>query len=334
MTPKTPVIEAANLTVSIPEGPHYFFQPTYRLDILIDVSIAVSPGEIVCVVGESGSGKTTFGRTLLGLMRPSGGEIRLDGVVLADFSKRSFRKVRQQAALLFQDPASSFNPRQRIGTMIAEPRHIAGAGSTRQADIAALALQAGLQPDLLTRFPHALSGGQARRAAVARALSVIPRLIIADEPTAGLDVSVQGGVLNLFLDIRDRHDTAFLLITHNLAVARHVSDRIVIMYLGRVVESGPTAEIFRAPRHPYTKALLDSEPAPDPKHRRAEPPVIGEVPSLMARPAGCEFHQRCRHVRERCRTEAPEDTRLGDCHSVRCHFPLQETKAVAAMAAG
>lgn len=334
MSRKPPVIATDRLTVSVPEGPHYFFQPTYKLDILIDVSIAVHPGEIVCVVGESGSGKTTFGRALIGLMRPAAGEIRLDGTALPDFSKKSFRQVRRAASLLFQDPASSFNPRQRIGAMIAEPRRIAGTGSTRPSDLAALAESAGLGAGLLTRFPHALSGGQARRAAVARALSVVPRLIIADEPTAGLDVSVQGGVLNLFLDIRDANDTAFLLITHNLAVARHVSDRIVIMYLGRVVESGPTAEIFRSPRHPYTRALLDSEPVPDPKRRRTEPPVVGEVPSLAARPPGCEFHQRCRFARERCRIEPPAETTFSGGHSVTCHFPLDEPSATAAQAAG
>ncbi|KQY42568.1 ABC transporter ATP-binding protein [Rhizobium sp. Root483D2] len=332
MTLKNPVISADHLTVSVPEGPHYFFQPTYKLDILIDVSIAVRAGEIVSIVGESGSGKTTFGRALMGLMRPSGGEIRLDGTALPDFSKASFRKVRREAALLFQDPASSFNPRQRIGAMIAEPRRIAGKGGMSRTDLEDLAATAGLGASLLSRFPHALSGGQARRAAVARALSVVPRLIIADEPTAGLDVSVQGGVLNLFLDIRDRHDTAFLLITHNLAVARHVSDRIVIMYLGRVVESGPTAEIFRAPRHPYTRALLDSEPVPDPKRLRAEPPVIGEVPSLMNRPSGCEFHQRCRIARDRCRVKAPAEMPFAGGHTVRCHFPLEAPAGMSAMA--
>lgn len=313
------LIETNGLSVAVPTTTLPFSRHR-PLNILVEVSVAIRPGEIVCMVGESGSGKTTFGRALLGLIKPSAGTILLDGTALPDFSTRSFRTVRRQASLLFQDPLSSFNPRQRIGSMIAEPRRIAGSGSTRMEDIAALARTTGLGEQFLSRFPHALSGGQARRAAVARALSVVPRLIVADEPTAGLDVSVQGGVLNLFLDIRQQQNTAFLLITHNLSIARHIADRIIILYLGRVVESGPMAEIFGNPRHPYTRALIDSEPMPDPARRRGEPPVLGEVPSIAARPGGCEFHTRCRSAQPRCRTEAP--VLSGDAHQVSCHFPL------------
>ncbi|MDQ0510551.1 oligopeptide/dipeptide ABC transporter ATP-binding protein [Ancylobacter amanitiformis] len=317
------LIEADGLSVAVP-GRGLPFLRGAPLSILAEVSLAVRPGEIVCLIGESGSGKTTFGRALLGLVRPSSGSIAVDGVALPDFSARSFRALRRQAALLFQDPVSSFNPRQRIGAMMAEPRHIAGVGSTRLADIVALAGQVGLAERFLARFPHALSGGQARRAAVARALSVTPRLIVADEPTAGLDVSVQGGVLNLFLDIREQHDTAFLLITHNLSVVRHIADRIVILYLGRVVESGRAGDVLRSPRHPYTRALLDSEPVPDPARRRAEPPVIGEVPSIARRPTGCEFHTRCPRAQPRCRSEAPVLLDEPGERQVACHFPLPE----------
>ncbi|MGQ3215492.1 MAG: oligopeptide/dipeptide ABC transporter ATP-binding protein [Shinella sp.] len=322
------LIEARRLSVAVP-ATRLPFSKAVPLSILIDVSVAIRPGEIVCMVGESGSGKTTFGRTLLGLIKPSAGSIVFDGTALADFSSRSFHVVRRQASLLFQDPLSSFNPRQRIGAMIAEPRRIARSGSTRMDDIAVLARQAGLSERFLSRFPHALSGGQARRAAVARALSVVPRLIVADEPTAGLDVSVQGGVLNLFLDIREQQRTAFLLITHNLSIARHIADRVVILYLGRVVESGPAADIFRAPRHPYTRALLDSEPVPDPTRRRGEPPVLGEVPSIAARPAGCEFHARCRFAQPRCRSEAPVLTGTAGERQIACHFPLAEPQMAA-----
>lgn len=321
MNEETPVIEARGLGVSIGSGANVF-PWTQKLDIVIDISLAVRPGKIVCVVGESGSGKTTLGKALLGLQPPTSGEIRFKGTPLPDFSKASFGKVRAESALLFQDPASSFNPRQRIGDIIAEPRRIAGMRSVTGDDIASLAQRAGLQPNFLTRFPHALSGGQARRAAVARALSVVPRLIVADEPTAGLDVSVQGGVMNLFLDIREKHNTAFLLITHNLSVARHISDELVIMYLGRIVETGPTAEVFANPRHPYTKALLESEPVPDPKRRRSEPPVLGEIPSLHSRPSGCEFHERCRFARDICSKEAPSGAATTGKQWVRCHFPL------------
>lgn len=323
MSEVSALIEACALSVEVPAARRAFVRPK-PLSILMDVSLAIRPGEIVCMVGESGSGKTTFGRALLGLVKPSAGRIILDGIPLPDFSDRSFRPVRSQSSLLFQDPLSSFNPRQRIGTMIAEPRRIAGIGATRMADIAGLAQQAGLSDRFLSRFPHALSGGQARRAAVARALSVVPRLIVADEPTAGLDVSVQGGVLNLFLDIREQHRTAFLLITHNLSIVRHIADRIVILYLGRLVESGPAADILRAPRHPYTQALLESEPIPDPARRRKQPPVLGEVPSIAARPGGCEFHTRCPFAEARCRSEAPALSGDAGGRQVACHFPLPE----------
>ncbi len=322
MTAGTALIEANNLSVSVPGSGRWSLARKPPVDILIDVSVAVRPGEIVCMVGESGSGKTTFGRSLLGLVKPSAGQIVLDGTPLPDFTQRSFRRIRREASMLFQEPVTSFDPRQRIGSIIAEPRRIAGSGSLRNEDIVELARKADLAEPLLSHFPHALSGGQARRAAVARSLSVVPRLIVADEPTAGLDVSVQGGVLNLFLDIREEFQTAFLLITHNLSIARHVSDRIVILYLGRVLESGPAREIFRAPRHPYTRALLDSEPVPDPTKRRTAPPVIGEVPSLTARPSGCEFHTRCGFVQDRCRHERPVQSTISADHQVACHFPL------------
>jgi peptide/nickel transport system ATP-binding protein len=221
---------------------------------------------------------------------------------------------------------TSFDPRQRVRSIISEPRRIAGQPASDEL-IADIAAKSGLARDLLARFPHGLSGGQARRVAVARALSVVPKLIIADEPTAGLDLSVQAGVLNLFLDIRDEYRTAFLIITHNLAVARHVSNRVAIMYLGRIVEAGPTADIFRAPRHPYTAALLASEPVPDPRKRRTAPPVIGEVPSLARRPSGCEFHPRCPFARDRCSREAPEETAVSAGHAIRCHYPLEAKKA-------
>lgn len=324
---QTPVIEARSLSVAVPGRGGLPFVKRRGLDILVDVSLALHPGEITCMVGESGSGKSTFGRALVGLMKPASGELLLQGEKLPDHSDRGFTRLRQAAALLFQDPVTSFDPRQRIRSIIAEPRRIAGTGSVSSDAINELAAKAGLVRDLLSRFPHGLSGGQARRAAVARALSVVPKVIIADEPTAGLDLSVQAGVLNLFLDIRDEYRTAVLIITHNLAVARHVSNRVAIMYLGRIVEAGPTAEIFHAPRHPYTAALLASEPVPDPRRRRTEPPVIGEVPSLAQRPPGCEFHPRCPLARDRCRTEAPPETIVSAGHSIRCHYPLEKARA-------
>lgn len=322
---EAPVLEARAISVSVPGRSRLPFLTAPALDIVVDVSLAIRPGKIVCMVGESGSGKSTFGKALVGLMTPRSGDLVLEGETLPDHSRRSIRRLREAAALLFQDPATSFDPRQRIRSIIAEPRRIAGHGPVSGDAITELAGKAGLARQLLSRFPHGLSGGQARRAAVARALSVVPKLIIADEPTAGLDLSVQAGILNLFLDIRDERQTAFLIITHNLAVARHISDRVAIMYLGRIVETGPTAEIFRAPRHPYTAGLLASEPVPDPRRRRTAPPVIGEVPSLANRPAGCEFHPRCAFARDRCRTEPPAEATIAPGHALRCHYPLDVT---------
>jgi peptide/nickel transport system ATP-binding protein len=322
-----PIIETRSLSVAVPQRRALPFMKRPDLNILADISLALHENEVVCMVGESGSGKSTFGRTLVGLMTPSAGDLLFDGEKVRDYSTRGFAPIRATASLLFQDPVTSFDPRQRIGSIISEPRRIARQGSLKSEAIFDLAEQAGLSRTLLSRFPHGLSGGQARRAAVARALSVVPRLIIADEPTAGLDLSVQGGILNLFLDIREAHRTAFLIITHNLAVARHVSDRVAIMYLGRIVESGPSAEIFRAPRHPYTAALLASEPVPDPARRRTAPPVIGEVPSLANRPTGCEFHPRCPLAQERCRKEMPAEAVLSTGHVIRCHYPLAAQKA-------
>ena len=324
----TPVIETRDLRVSLPAGFRWPFRgATPLIDILPGVSLTIGPGEIVCMVGESGSGKTTFGKALLGLSRPSSGSILFEGAPLADFRPRSFRPIRRKAALLFQDPVSSFDPRQRIGSIIAEPRRIAGLGGTGMEPVRELAARAGLPVHFLSRFPHALSGGQARRAAVARALSADPALIVADEPTAGLDVSVQGGVLNLFRDIRASRNTAFLIITHNLAVARLIADRIVILYLGRVVEEGTPEDIFSHPRHPYTRALIMSEPIPDPLRRRKAPPVMGEVPGIARRPAGCEFHTRCPQARELCRVAAPAPTAFSDTQSAACHFPLAPAAA-------
>lgn len=325
---ETPLIETRDLVVSLPGRRRFptFAKPPHT-DILCGISLAVEPGEILCMVGESGSGKTTYGRALLGLVPASSGEILYRGKALEGSGARRFREVRRAAALLFQDPVSSFDPRQRIGAMIAEPRLIRGERGTGLAEIAGLAEAAGLPAQFLHRFPHALSGGQARRAAVARALSAMPKLIVADEPTAGLDVSIQGGVLNLFRDIRKAEGTAFLLITHNLSVARHVADRIAILYLGRVVEVGPAESIFRSPRHPYTAALIGSEPVPDPTRRRREPPVLGEVPSIARRPKGCEFHTRCHHTQARCRAAVPALVAFGADRQAACHFPLAMPQA-------
>ena len=224
---------------------------------------------------------------------------------------------------MFQDPVASLSPRLTVRSLIIEPFHIHEVKlddpDLRAGELLGLV---GLGPEFFGRYPHELSGGQARRVGVARALALEPRLIIADEPTAGLDVSVQGEILNLMAELQERLGLAYLIITHNLPVVRHVSDRLAIMYLGRFVEQGSSERIFARPAHPYTKALLDGIPQPDPDRRRKTVSIEGEVPSLEKRPGGCEFHTRCPYAQARCREEAPGATELEPGHTVRCHFPL------------
>ncbi len=273
------------------------------------------------LVGESGSGKTTLARTILGLVRPSTGTITFEGRAVR--SPADFRAMRRSSAMMFQDPVASLSPRLRVGTLLAEPSVIQGLDvPDRRALAKALLAQVGLPSSFAERFPHELSGGQARRIGVARALSTKPRLLIADEPTAGLDVSVQGDVLNLIAELKRQLGFAAMVVTHNLAMIRHVSDRLAIMYLGRLVETGPTQDVFDAPMHPYTATLIQSEPVPDPRKRRTNLAISGEIPSVFRRPSGCEFHTRCPIARERCRVEAPSYRRMPGDRMVRCHFPL------------
>jgi peptide/nickel transport system ATP-binding protein len=292
-------------------------------NIIEGVSFSLLPGETLGLVGESGSGKTTLARTILGLVRASGGRIAFEGKEMS--RPADFRAMRRRSAMMFQDPVASLSPRLRVGTLLTEPMVIQGVPMPdRKAVAKALLAQVGLPASFVDRFPHELSGGQARRLGVARALSMNPHLLLADEPTAGLDVSVQGDVLNLIADLKRELGFAAIIVTHNLAMVRHVSDRLAIMYLGRLVEIGPTQDVFDAPLHPYTATLIRSEPVPDPRRRRAELAIRGEIPSVFRRPPGCEFHTRCPFARERCRTDAPAYRQMTGGRKVRCHYPLVE----------
>ena len=297
------------------------------LDAVLDVSLTLDSSQTYGLVGESGAGKTTLGRAVIGLSDTHSGSIRFRGQELTGLAEGAYKAHRREIGMMFQDPVASLSPRLTVRSLITEPFHIHDVKVSdvdeRAAELLGLV---GLGPEFFGRYPHELSGGQARRVGVARALALEPRLIIADEPTAGLDVSVQGEILNLLAEIQERLGLAYLIITHNLPVVRHVSDRLAIMYLGRFVEQGserifPSERIAR-PAHPYTKALLDGIPQPDPDRRRQTVSIEGEVPSLEQRPSGCEFHTRCRYAKQRCREEAPAPTELEPGHSVRCHFPL------------
>ncbi len=293
------------------------------IDAVLDVSFHVACGETFGLVGESGSGKTTLVRAIAGLVDLAAGHVRFDGAEIVARSDAALRGLRRQMSLMFQDPVASLSPRKTVKSLILEPFRIHGMAA-RDLDAEALDLMrlVGLPPGLLGAYPHQLSGGQARRVGVARALALRPKLIIADEPTAGLDVSVQGEVLNLMNELQAALGLSYVIVTHNLPVIRHVSDRLAIMYLGRFVEEGPTRAIFAAPSHPYTAALLRAVPQPDPDRRRDEVALIGEVPSLRHRPSGCEFHTRCPLVQPRCRTEAPRLSDAGAGRRVACHTPL------------
>jgi len=293
------------------------------VDAVLDVSFNLAAGETLGIVGESGSGKSSLGRAIIGLVPAASGSITFDGASPSARSDAALRPWRRQMAMMFQDPVASLSPRLTVKSLLTEPFRIHGLRDRDQGAEARRLLQmVGLDAGFGSRYPHQLSGGQARRVGVARALALAPKLIIADEPTAGLDVSVQGEILNLMNRLQRERGLTYLVITHNLPVVRHISDRLAIMYMGRFVEQGATRTIFAAPAHPYTEALLTATPVPDPDQRRPPPDLRGEVPSLLNRPSGCEFHTRCPYAQERCRLERPQPQLRPPGQTVRCHFPL------------
>jgi len=298
-------------------------KPTY-VDVVHGVSLQVERGETVAIVGESGSGKTTLAMALCGLAPVHAGEVRFNGQVLERDTNHRLNPDRQRVALMFQDPVGSLSPRMTVRKILAEPFliHRTGVEDPDREAIRLLSL-VGLGEDFADRYPHQLSGGQARRVGVARALALEPELLIADEPTAGLDVSIQGEVLNLLSRLQDEMGLGLLIITHNLNVVRHVADQMAIMYLGRFVEQGDSQQIFSRPRHPYTAALLSANPSPDPDARLDRIQLKGEVPGLLHRPTGCEFHSRCPRAREQCSVSFPELTRGAGNQSFNCFFPME-----------
>ena len=295
------------------------------VDVVYGVSLDINRGETTAIVGESGSGKTTLAMALCGLAPVYGGEVCFDGKQLKQDRRNRLSPDRKRVALMFQDPVGSLNPRMTIRKALAEPFRIHRAGS-QDPDREALRLLAmvGLGDDFADRYPHQLSGGQARRVGVARALALRPDVLIADEPTAGLDVSVQGEVLNLLSRLQQEMGLGILMITHNLNVVRHVADQMAIMYLGRFIEQGKSQQIFSQPRHPYTAALLSANPSPDPDAQPGQIELLGDVPSLLQRPSGCEFHTRCPRSQARCRSSFPDLTTSTGKQQFNCFFPMGE----------
>ena len=290
---------------------------------LARVSLALPPGMVTGLVGESGSGKTTLCRVLLGLQAPTAGTVLIGGKPLPALLARDRLAFRRRVGMLLQDAAGSLSPRMTLRRRLAEPAAIHGLPRAEAwASTERLMRRLGLAADLLDKYPHQVSGGQARRVAVARALVLRPELLVADEPTAGLDVSVQGDLLNLLLDLQAELRLTLLVCSHNLGVIRRITAGTVVLYLGQVVEHGPTAPLFGAPAHPYTAALLSTNPAVDPARRRARVVLRGEAPSPVHPPSGCRFHIRCPQAQPRCVVEMPVLREVAE-RLVRCHFPLE-----------
>lgn len=285
------------------------------------VDLAITPGEVVGLVGESGCGKSTLGRIVSGLIAPTEGDVLVDGQDRAAMSPTESRAARLAIQLIFQDPYLSLNPRRRIRDIVGEAPLIHGMADRVDLDdyVAAQLKRAGLDPSLADRYPHEFSGGQRQRIGIARALAVNPSMLVCDEAVAALDVSIQAQILNLFMDLREQLNLTYLFISHDLGVVEQLSDRVVIMYLGRVVESAPVEEIFRHPNHPYTQTLLAEIPRIDARKKHFTA-IRGEMPSPLAPPSGCHFHPRCPHAMPRCKTEVPQLRGIAIKHVSACHL--------------
>lgn len=293
-----------------------------------DISLTIHKGEIVGLVGESGSGKTTLARVILNLTRVTGGSVIFNGVDIAKASGAQMKQMRTDVAVVFQDPASNLNPRETVMSSIMRPLILHGTSRKEAQKKAVEALElVKMDTRYLNSYPHQLSGGQLQRIAIARALAMNPKVMILDEPTSALDISVQAQILNLLLELQERLGLTYLVITHDLNVIRYISDRVAVMYLGRLVEFGPTEEVIGSPRHPYTKGLMSASPILNPHDRGKKKYVMeGEPGSLINLPTGCHFHPRCPYAEERCRNELPESIRISPMHQVSCF--LSEKEAV------
>ncbi len=324
-----PLLEVQKLKTHFPVRGGIFLRPVGTAKAVDGVSLQVGAGETLGLVGESGCGKTTLGKTIVRLLRPTAGKILFEGRDLAGLNRKAMKPVRRHLQMVFQDPVESLNSRHTVGQILEEPFIIHGLGGSaaeRREKVGALLERVGLERDAARRYPFEFSGGQRQRIGIARALALNPRLVICDEPVSALDVSIQSQVLNLILDLQRDLGLSYLFIAHNLAVVKHVSDRIAVMYLGRIVELGQADALYARPRHPYTRALIAAIPKPEPARARAPVAVGGDIPSPIHPPAGCHFHPRCPHATERCRAEAPllrPAQREGEPpHTVACHYDL------------
>ena len=318
----TPVLKVRDLKKHFPVKPNIFGQPRGAVKAVDGISFDIAPGETLGLVGESGCGKSTAGRLILRLVDPTSGEVHLDGKRIDALSRGQMRHERRGLQVVFQDPYSSLNPRLRAVDIVAEPlRNFENLSTDAiHARVADLFKKVGLRPDQLTRYLHEFSGGQRQRLVIARALAVKPKIIVCDEPVSALDVSVQAQVINLLIDLQAEMGVSYLFIAHDLAVVQHISHRVAVMYLGRIVEIADKASLFAKPQHPYTEALLSAVPVPDPTVQSKRIILAGDVPSPINPPAGCHFHTRCPYVVARCKTETPALREIAPGHLAACHL--------------
>ena len=314
------LLTGKNLTKEFPAG------GKKKVHAVSDVSLELYEGETLGLVGESGCGKSTLGRMLIRLIEPTSGEISVRGETVTGLKEREFRKYRRQLQMIFQDPYASLNPRMTVRDLIAEPLITYKVCPTKEATtdrVLELMKAVGIPGEFLYRYPHQFSGGQRQRIGIARAIAIDPSLIVCDEPVSALDVSVQNQVLNLLMDLKKERGLTYLFISHDLSVVRHISDRVLIMFLGKVCEVGAVEDVYSAPMHPYTRFLLNAVQKPDPHSRNDKAELLaGEIPSAVEPPSGCRFHTRCPYATEKCKAEEPPLREIYG-RKVACHFPLQ-----------
>jgi oligopeptide transport system ATP-binding protein len=329
-TEEAPLLEVSHLVKHFPiKSGVLIDREVGRVRAVDDVSLTVNRGETLGLVGESGCGKSTLCRTILQLLEPTAGSVRFEGREIAGISRRAMRPLRRQMQMIFQDPYASLNPRKRVGQIVGDPMHLHGlaSGSELKREVEELLDRVGLSAEHYNRFPHEFSGGQRQRIGIARALGLKPKLIVADEPVSALDVSIQAQIINLLDDLQDEFGLTYIFVAHDLGVVRHVSDRIAVMYLGKVVESDPAAELYSYPVHPYSVALLSAVPIPDPKLNAAREALVleGDVPSPANPPPACRFHTRCPWATGVCKEIEPPLVSFGDGRIAACHHPRNVT---------
>jgi oligopeptide/dipeptide ABC transporter ATP-binding protein len=326
-SPVAPLLQVEGLKKYFPIRGGLFSRLRGNVYAVDDISFSIQPGETLGLVGESGCGKSTAGKTILKLLEPTAGKVTLQGKDITSLSPGEMRPHRREMQVIFQDPYSSLNPRMSAGAIVGEPITNYGLAQGQEVEdrVAGLFKRVGLRAEQMRRYPHEFSGGQRQRLGIARALALNPKLIIGDEPVSALDVSVQAQVINLLMDLQDEYNLSYLFIAHDLAVVKHISHRVAVMYLGKIVEMTDKKSLFREPLHPYTEALLSAVPEPEPTRVRGKRIILsGDVPSPIRPPSGCRFHTRCPYVFDRCRVEAPVFQEARPGHLVACHLRTPE----------